>query len=106
VEMLKQQEEFNTSSGNEPKRKLRSLSTDEVIDLLEQGIQEFHNGGARHRTIIGIGFMVSYTTAGLSRKNKAAACWMYDFAKWCKGYVKDSKRYIKDGKGGYEELDA
>lgn len=84
------------------RKQLKSLTPQELNDLLDQGIQEFHNGGVRHRFVVGRGYMVSYRTA--SDKSRTSACWMIDFAKWCKGYVYEGKRYIKDAQGGYVEF--
>ncbi|MGV2887587.1 hypothetical protein [Paenibacillus taichungensis] len=104
MEMVKQVETPQLATEKEQKRRsLKSLSADDVSELLEQGIQEFHNGGTRNRIVVGRGIMVSYVT-GASRRNSITACWMSAFAKWCKGYVKDNKRYIKDETGGYIEL--
>lgn len=85
------------------RRALKSLSPQEVDDLLDQGIQEFHNGGERFRFVTGRGYMVSYITG--SDRGRTSAIWMIDFAKWCKGYVKEGKRFIKDTQGGYIELE-
>lgn len=103
MELVTQNEQSESPMDKERKRKgIKSLSADEVIDLLDQGIYVFHNGGSRTRTVVGRGIMISYVTG--SSRTSINACWMYDFAKWCKGYVKDNKRFIKDDNGGYVEL--